>query len=164
MHLLSFAGHGGRLQDDDGDEEDGYDETLIPVDYASAGQIRDDVVYAELVGRMPQGSTLTALFDCCHSGTVLDLPYTFKADGQQEDMQENPNANLNSLQALAISYLVKKVFGKGVAAQIATVVLVNGLAQISSGSGKPSGGGGGMNFVLPLLQQLMAMQCSQQAQ
>jgi hypothetical protein len=26
-----YSGHGGRLVDDNGDEEDGYDETLIPV-------------------------------------------------------------------------------------------------------------------------------------
>jgi hypothetical protein len=28
-----------------GDEEDGYDETLIPVDFKSAGQILDDGTY-----------------------------------------------------------------------------------------------------------------------
>ena len=68
--FFHYSGHGGRLRDEDGDEEDGYDETLIPVDYQSAGQIRDDVVYSELVGRMPEGSTLTCLMDCCHSGSV----------------------------------------------------------------------------------------------
>jgi len=57
--FLHYSGHGGRLADDDGDEEDGYDETLIPVDYQKAGQIRDDEVFSELVGRMPEGSTLT---------------------------------------------------------------------------------------------------------
>ena len=135
------------------------------MDFSSAGQITDDVIFAELVGRMPQGSTLTTLMDCCHSGTVLDLPYTFKADGEQQEMQENPNANMNSLQAMAISYLVKKIFGKGVTAQIVTVLLVNGLAGITSngwwlwkssggGGGKPSGGSG-MDMVLPLLQQIL---------
>jgi len=33
-----YSGHGGRLRDENGDEEDGYDETLVPVDYATAGQ------------------------------------------------------------------------------------------------------------------------------
>ena len=160
------------MKDDGADEEDGYDETLIPVDYQSKGQIRDDLVFSELVGCMPQGSTLTCLMDCCHSGSVLDLPYVFKADGEQQEMEENPKANLNSLQAMAISYLVKKVFGTGVAGQVATMVLVKLVSGISNGggassgssgsgtssSGKPSGGSG-MDMVLPLLQQLFAMQC-----
>jgi hypothetical protein len=163
--FLHYSGHGGRVKDEDGDEEDGYDETIIPVDFSTAGQITDDVIFAELVGRMPQGSTLMTLMDCCHSGTVLDLPYTFKADGEQQEMQENPNANMNSLQAMAISYLIKKIFGKGVTAQIMTVLLVNGVAGITSnggGCGNPSGGGGGkpsggsgMDMVLPLLQQIL---------
>lgn len=33
----------------DGDEEDGMDETLCPVDYASSGMIVDDEVHAVLV-------------------------------------------------------------------------------------------------------------------
>ena len=75
------------MRDDDvGEEEDGYDETLVPVDYASAGQIRDDDLYSNLVCAMPSGSTLVSLMDCCHSATVLDLPYKYRAnttDGHQ---------------------------------------------------------------------------------
>ena len=54
---------------------------MVPVDYASAGQIRDDDLFDSLVCAMPQGSTLVSLMDCCHSGTVLDLPYKYRADG-----------------------------------------------------------------------------------
>lgn len=108
-----LPGHGGRLPDDNNDEEDGYDETLIPVDYKTSGQIRDDVVFSELVGRMPEGSVLTCLMDCCHSGSVLDLPYTFKADGEETEMHENPKMKFDSLKTMAISYLIKKIFGTG---------------------------------------------------
>ena len=35
-----YSGHGAKLRDDDGDEKDGYDETLVPMDYAQGGMIR----------------------------------------------------------------------------------------------------------------------------
>lgn len=78
-----YSGHGGKVRDDDwGEEEDGYDETLIPVDYMNAGQIRDDTLFSTLVQPMADGVTVTCLMDCCHSGTVLDLPYKYKADSE----------------------------------------------------------------------------------
>ncbi|KAJ3266764.1 Ca(2+)-dependent cysteine protease, partial [Borealophlyctis nickersoniae] len=40
--FFHFSGHGGHLQDQDGDEDDGWDETICPVDYQTEGQIRDD--------------------------------------------------------------------------------------------------------------------------
>jgi hypothetical protein len=46
------------------------DEALCPVDYASAGVIRDDDVFAILVSPMPKDVTLTCVMDCCHSGTM----------------------------------------------------------------------------------------------
>ena len=45
-----------------------------------SGQIVDDDILAMLVKPMRKGVTCTVLMDCCHSGTVLDLPYRFNAD------------------------------------------------------------------------------------
>jgi hypothetical protein len=39
--FVHYSGHGSRIPDLDGDESDGYDETLVPVDFKSAGQIVD---------------------------------------------------------------------------------------------------------------------------
>lgn len=88
-----YSGHGGRLPDDNGDEEDGYDETLIPVDYDKKGQIRDDDLLKILVHPLQEGVTMTCLMDCCHSGTVLDLPYRFTSDGDLEEMEINDRTN-----------------------------------------------------------------------
>jgi len=41
--FLHFSGHGGQTEDLDGDEEDGLDETIYPVDFKQAGFIVDDV-------------------------------------------------------------------------------------------------------------------------
>lgn len=108
-----YSGHGGKLRDDDGDEEDGYDETLVPVDYEYSGQIRDDDVFNTLVGPMQSGVTLTCIMDCCHSGTVLDLPYVFKADGQSTQMEMPSDFKFGSLLSLASGLAADGRLGNG---------------------------------------------------
>lgn len=153
--FFHYSGHGGRMPDDSGDEDDGYDETLIPVDYQNAGQMRDDIVFAELIGRMPVGSTLTCLMDCCHSGSVLDLPYMFQADGEQSQMSTNPKSNLGKLQRMAMAYLIAKVFGHGVVGQTITTLLGGGMS--SSGCGGFGGGSSSPMATLSMLQGLLNM-------
>ncbi len=31
--FMHYSGHGGNMRDDNGDEKDGMDETLVPLDY-----------------------------------------------------------------------------------------------------------------------------------
>lgn len=90
--FLHYSGHGSRVPDQDGDEDDGYDETLVPVDFKRNGQIRDDDILKFLVKPLKSGVTMTCLMDCCHSGTVMDLPYRFTADG--DSMQRNQQFRL----------------------------------------------------------------------
>jgi hypothetical protein len=59
--FIHYSGHGGRVKDLDGDEDDGYDETLIPVDFKSAGQILDDDIYRDVVKAMPADVNVTVL-------------------------------------------------------------------------------------------------------
>jgi uncharacterized caspase-like protein len=106
--FVHYSGHGGKVRDDNGDEADGYDETLVPLDYQQAGQIRDDDLFTTLVGAMPRGAHLTCVMDCCHSGTVLDLPYQFVADGEHEQMEAVEDFNFSPLLSLA-----QKIFGGG---------------------------------------------------
>ena len=81
--FFHYSGHGGQQTDKDGDESDGKDETLVPLDYQTAGQITDDELHKLLVARLPHGAHMTVVCDCCHSGTILDLPYVYRttADG-----------------------------------------------------------------------------------
>ncbi|KAG0697265.1 caspase domain-containing protein [Suillus ampliporus] len=75
--FLHFSGHGSQIRDLDGDEVDGYDEVICPVDFEESGVITDDEIHEIMVKPLAAGSRLTALFDSCHSGTVLDLPYIY---------------------------------------------------------------------------------------
>mmetsp|Transcript_93507 Transcript_93507/g.140296 ORF Transcript_93507/g.140296 Transcript_93507/m.140296 type:complete len:306 (-) Transcript_93507:303-1220(-) len=93
--FIHYSGHGGRVKDLDGDEDDGFDETLIPVDFRSAGQIVDDDIYKMLVKAMPADVNVTVLMDCCHSGTAMDLPYTVNAT--ESKMHANDRFNIGSV-------------------------------------------------------------------
>jgi len=87
--FFHYSGHGGTAKDSETDEIDGFDETILPLDYNQKGQIVDDVIYANLVQPLPKGCRLTAVFDSCHSGTVMDLPYTYQCDGQVEVIEND---------------------------------------------------------------------------
>ena len=70
-----FSGHGQQVPDDNGDEVDGMDETIIPADYVSqkgpARNIRDDEIgewLDALSKKNPANVTIT--LDSCFSGTA----------------------------------------------------------------------------------------------
>lgn len=77
---LSYSGHGSQVQDPDGDRESGFDDTICPVDFETAGQIDSDTLHKKLVSPMINGARLTVLFDCCHSGSAIELPYVYRPD------------------------------------------------------------------------------------
>jgi hypothetical protein len=79
--FLHYSGHGGQTADLDGDEEDGSDEVIYPVDFKRAGHIVDDEIHFTIVKPLQPGVRLTAIFDSCHSGSVMDLPYLYSTKG-----------------------------------------------------------------------------------
>ncbi|KAF2851149.1 hypothetical protein T440DRAFT_478631 [Plenodomus tracheiphilus IPT5] len=79
--FFHYSGHGGQTKDLDGDEDDGYDEVVYPVDFRTAGHIVDDEMHRIMVAGLQPGVRLTAIFDSCHSGSALDLPYIYSTQG-----------------------------------------------------------------------------------
>jgi len=80
--FLHYSGHGGQTKDLDGDEADGFDECIYPVDNPPAVQMTDDEIHDVVVKPLPPGCRLTAIFDSCHSGSALDLPYIYSTEGK----------------------------------------------------------------------------------
>jgi len=75
----------GAQEDPQGVEEDGMNETILPVDFKQAGMITDDQISQIIVHPLPNGSRLTAVMDSCHSGTGLDLPFKWTYRGWKEE-------------------------------------------------------------------------------
>ncbi|KAL0375988.1 UNVERIFIED_CONTAM: Metacaspase-1 [Sesamum calycinum] len=89
--MLILAGHGLRQRSVYGDEIDGFDETICPVDFETNGMISDNYINKTIVNPLIQGVTLHAIIDSCHSGTVLDLPYVYNINTGKWDDNRSPS-------------------------------------------------------------------------
>lgn len=78
--FLHYSGHGGQVKDPDGDRESGYDDTIVPVDYQTKGQLDSDTLHRHLVSKLHPTSSLFVVFDCCHSGSAIELPFVYRTD------------------------------------------------------------------------------------
>ncbi|RJE21388.1 hypothetical protein PHISCL_06258 [Aspergillus sclerotialis] len=114
--FIHFSGHGGRTPDLDGDEDDGYDDVIYPVDYRVAGHIVDDDMHAIMVRPLRPGVRLTAIFDSCHSGTALDLPYVYSTQG----ILKEPNL---AKEAALDLFSVINSYGQGDLSSMATTAM-----------------------------------------
>ncbi|KAK3335222.1 Metacaspase-1A [Cercophora scortea] len=124
--FLHYSGHGGQTDDLDGDEEDGHDEVIYPVDYETAGHIVDDEIHFTVVKPLQAGVRLTAIFDSCHSGSVLDLPYLYSTKG----VLKEPNLAKEAGQGLLSAF---GAYAKGDMAGVASSVF--GFAKTAFGGG-----------------------------
>lgn len=73
---IHYSGHGSSVKDVSGDEADGMDEGLVPSDYESKGILIDDILHSVMCSFNPKTKILFVC-DACHSGTILDLRYTW---------------------------------------------------------------------------------------
>ena len=73
---IHYSGHGSSQKDTSGDEEDGMDEGLVPSDFERKGILIDDIIHNILASFNPNTKILF-ICDACHSGSILDLKYTW---------------------------------------------------------------------------------------
>ncbi|KAG5491031.1 hypothetical protein JIQ42_00921 [Leishmania sp. Namibia] len=98
--FFHFAGHGGQTMAARDSEEE-YDQCLIPLDHKKYGSILDDDLFLMLVAPLPAGVRMTCVFDCCHSASMLDLPFSYVAPrmgagGRREYMQQVRRGNFSN--------------------------------------------------------------------
>lgn len=83
---IHYSGHGSYVTDSSGDEKDGRDEALVPSDFRTAGLISDDSINSLFSSFNPK-TRVICVFDCCHSGTIGDVLYSW--EGPKKVVVEN---------------------------------------------------------------------------
>ena len=86
--FVHFSGHGGRVLDDES-----YDEVIVPSDFQTSGIIRDTLIFKTLLAPMRFGVTITILIDCCDTGMVFDLPYSWTTKTDRIETQAKLTLN-----------------------------------------------------------------------
>ncbi|CAH9081978.1 unnamed protein product [Cuscuta europaea] len=89
--VFYFSGHGLRQRELEGDEIDGFDETICPLDFKSEGMIPDNAINDIIVRPLKEGIKLHAIVDACHSGTILDLPRIYSRNEKRWTNNEPPS-------------------------------------------------------------------------
>jgi hypothetical protein len=99
--FFHYSGHGSYIKDTNGDEEDGKDECLVPLDYYDSGMIIDDEIRGILCS-LSENQNLTCILDCCHSGSGIDLAYNLYERNKGEYFSLIKDKKLNSTRGKCI--------------------------------------------------------------
>lgn len=75
--IITYSGHGSNVIDWNGDEQDGRDEAICPIDFKDNGFILDDWFKHDFLKKLNKQVKVRILMDCCHSGTIMDLKYKY---------------------------------------------------------------------------------------
>jgi metacaspase-1 len=116
--FFHYSGHGSFVEDHTGDEKDGFDELLSTVD----GDITDDELRDHIVFKLKKDVTMFCIFDCCMSGTVMDLPYRFEFTADtMEDVTNERDTKPEEEEDDELAVVLNSMIAEQVAKQIAEV-------------------------------------------
>jgi hypothetical protein len=79
---FGYSGHG--RQTTQGGE-------LAPSDHLAKGWLNSSMLRTALLERLPRQSTLYGMLDCCHSGALLPLSWTWHWQGTNLHVRQNPH-------------------------------------------------------------------------
>lgn len=92
---ISYSGHGTQIQDTSGDETDSKDEALVPLDFKTRGVITDDL-FRRILSYLHPRTRCVILTDCCHSGTIVDLPFRLSSRTEEAIDSSRPSTHPHS--------------------------------------------------------------------
>jgi hypothetical protein len=102
--VFAYSGHGTYTTDLNGDELDGFDEMIIPIDATNVQScIIDDEFKTIIDAYLKYGVKLFILMDCCFSGTILDLKYNYMDDENFDKTTVNAKSNETNGQVIVFS-------------------------------------------------------------
>jgi hypothetical protein len=133
--VIHYSGHGQQIQDDNNDEVDGYDESLIPYDafkyykkgiYTGQNHLRDDElgqllsVLRKKIGK--EGEILVTI-DACHSGTATRGSEFCRGT---DIMFQEPGYSPASTNTEKVNYLEDIQAVRGAAVGLAPLIIISG--------------------------------------
>lgn len=79
--FVHYSGHGSTAPPSPANVGATVNDTIVPLDWEENGEMVDEELFTLLVKPLHgTGARLTAIFDCCHSGTGLNLAFNYKVD------------------------------------------------------------------------------------
>lgn len=95
--VLHYSGHGSQLPDSTGNELSGEHSVIVPLDFETRGFLSDDDLYQALVVPLNNsGARFRVVYDCCFSGTDLNLPYGYLSTGPVQTENHPEKYTLNA--------------------------------------------------------------------
>lgn len=92
--VFHYSGHGSQIRSEV--EPDGLDEIICPVDLDWKEKVITDKELKQVFQGVPNGVNITAIFDCCHSGNVLDQNESYMPAESEELLVEVSQENRHS--------------------------------------------------------------------
>lgn len=86
--IFAYSGHGHYVYDSSNDEQDNKDEVLVSID---GKFVKDDEIRDIIKNYLKNDVTLFVIFDCCHSGTLMDLKYKYLSKNNYDEIIINEN-------------------------------------------------------------------------
>ena len=110
---IHYSGHGVQQKNHSGDVElDNKDEAIVPLDYKGDPKdlILDDELN-QLCSLFKENNNVLMTFDCCHSGTMMDLPYKYTKDRRNRYRSMNNQTRFYSYFPFFYNFYSPYLFG-----------------------------------------------------